>query len=196
MDSRGINRRDALRALATTGAGAATLPVWVTTLLEVAEARGVAAATQSAAGVTVFTRAQYDTVDLLSELIIPETDTAGARQARVVDFIDTILSDAPRPVRNRFLGGLQWLDERSGDLFGTTFAAASSRQQNALLTILSSAENDTPADRIGVEFFQAMKSLTVTGYYTSRLGMLQELNDNGAVMFGEKLGCQHPEHKA
>jgi hypothetical protein len=41
-----------------------------------------------------------------------------------------------------------------------------------------------------------MKSLTVTGYYTSRVGMLQELDDNGAVMFTDKPGCDHPEHKA
>ena len=182
-----INRRDALKTLSAAGAGAATLPLWVTTLVEAAEARAAASApsgaAQPASAITesVFTQAQHDTVDLLSELIIPETDTAGGRQARVVDFIDAILSDAPDPERDRFLDGLQWLDERSGDLFGATFAAASPEQQTALLTILGSPENDTPADRTGVEFFQAMKSLTVTGYYTSRIGMLQELDDNGGA---------------
>lgn len=197
-----INRRDALKTLSVAGAGVATVPLWVTTLVEAAEARAATSAPTSAAQLTsaitesVFTEAQHDTVDLLSELIIPETDTAGGRQARVVDFIDAILSDAPGPERDRFLDGLQWLDERSGDLFGATFAAASPEQQTALLTILGSPENDTPADRTGVELFQAMKSLTVTGYYTSRIGMLQELDDNGGVMFDEKLGCEHPEHQA
>lgn len=194
--STGIDRRQALKTLTAAGAGAATIPAWVTTLVEVAEARRPTAVGQSTGTDSTFTQAQYDTVDLLSELIIPETDTAGARQARVVDFIDTVLSDAPRPVRDRFLGGLRWLDERSGELFGATFTAASTDQQTALLTILGSPRNDTSADRTGVEFFQAMKSLTVTGYYTSRIGMLQELDDNGAVMFDEKLGCSHPEHKA
>ncbi len=195
-----ITRRDALKTLSVAGAGAATLPLWVTTLVEVAQARAATSAptsaAQSAITESVFTQAQHDTVDLLSELIIPETDTAGGRQARVVDFIDAILSDAPGPERDRFLDGLQWLDERSGGLFGATFAAASPEQQTALLTLLASPENHTPADRTGVEFFQAMKSLTVTGYYTSRIGMLQELDDNGAVMFDEKLGCAHPEHRA
>ena len=191
-----INRRDALKTLSAAGAGAATLPLWVTTLLEVAQARGRAGVAQSAITESVFTQAQHDTVDLLSELIIPETDTAGGRQARVVDFIDAILFDAPGPERDRFLDGLQWLDERSGDLFGATFAAASPGQQTGLLTVLASPENHTPADRTGVEFFQAMKSLTVTGYYTSRIGMLQELDDDGGVMFNEKLGCAHPEHQA
>lgn len=191
-----INRRDALKTLSAAGAAAATLPLWVTTLVDVAHARGRTGVAQSAITDSVFTQAQHDTVDLLSELIIPETDTAGGRQARVVDFIDTILSDAPGPERDRFLDGLQWLDERSGDLFGATFTAASPEQQTALLTILGSPENDTPADRTGIELFQAMKSLTVTGYYTSRIGMLQELDDNGGVMFDEKLGCEHPEHQA
>ncbi len=190
-----ITRRDALKTLSAAGAGAATLPLWVTTLVEVAEARGGAGVAQSAITESVFTQAQHDTVDLLSELIIPETDTAGGRQARVVDFIDAILSDAPGPERDRFLDGLQWLDERSGGLFGATFAAASPEQQTALLTLLASPENHTPADRTGVEFFQAMKSLTVTGYYTSRIGMLQELDDNAAMIFDEKLGCAHPEHQ-
>jgi hypothetical protein len=195
MNRHGINRRDALKTLTAAGVGAATLPLWVSTLQQVAEARATSGAAQSAAP-SVFTQAQYETVDLLSDLVIPETDTAGARQARVAAFIDTILSDAPSAERDRFLDGLDWLDARSAELFGATFAAAAPEQQTALLTIVSSPENDSPADRIGVEFFQAMKSLTVTGYYTSRIGMLQELDDNAAVTFTEKLGCQHPEHKA
>jgi hypothetical protein len=195
MNRHGINRRDALKTLTAAGAGAATLPLWVSTLQEVAQARAAGGAAQATAS-SVFTQAQYDTVDLLSELIIPETDTAGGRRARVAAFIDTTLADAPSAERGRFLGGLAWLDARSAELFGATFAAAAPEQQTALLTILSSPDNDTPGDQVGVEFFQAMKSLTVTGYYTSRIGMLQELDDNGAVMFDEQLGCQHPEHKA
>ena len=192
----GIDRREALKTLTAAGVSAATLPLWVTTLNEVAQAHSHEGFTQSAASGSVFTQAQHNSVAVLSELIIPETATAGAGRALVVNYIDTILMDAPSPARNRFLGGLKWVDERCEDLFGATFAAASPKQQVALLTVLSSPENDTPADRIGVEFFQAMKSLTVTGYYTSRVGMLQELDDNGAVMFTDKPGCDHPEHKA
>jgi hypothetical protein len=81
------------------------------------------------------------------------------------------------------------------ELFGSRFVTASVDQQTALLTILSARENKTPADAVGVEFFQALKSLTVTGYYTSRIGMLQELDDDGSNYFDEKQGCQHAEHK-
>ena len=196
MAQYGINRREALKTLTTAGMGAATLPLWVTTLNDVAQAHVDEGYTQSATGRSVFTQEQHNSVAVLSELILPETDTAGAGRARVVEYIDAVLMDAPSLARNRFLGGLKWVDERCEELFGATFAAASPKQQVALLTVLSSPENDTPSDRIGVEFFQAMKSLTVTGYYTSRVGMLQELDDNGAVMFTDKPGCDHPEHKA
>jgi hypothetical protein len=143
----------------------------------------------------VLSQSQFETVEVLTELIIPQTDTAGARTARVTAFIDTILSDAEPNARDQFVDGVGWIDQRSMELFGSRFVAASVEQQNALLTILSARENKTPADAVGVEFFQALKSLTVTGYYTSRIGMLQELDDDGSNYFNEKQGCQHAEHK-
>jgi hypothetical protein len=47
-----------------------------------------------------------------------------------------------------------------------------------------------------VEFFQAVKSLTITGYYTSEVGMRNELGDDGQLFFTEFKGCTHPEHGA
>jgi hypothetical protein len=143
----------------------------------------------------VLNQAQFETVEVLTDLIIPQTDTAGARTARVTAFIDTILSDAEPNARDQFVDGIGWIDQRSMELFGSRFVTASVDQQTALLTILSARENKTPADAVGVEFFQALKSLTVTGYYTSRVGMLQELDDDGSNYFDEKQGCQHAEHK-
>ena len=51
-------------------------------------------------------------------------------------------------------------------------------------------------DQIGVEFFQSIKSMTITGYYTSEIGMRQELGDDGQLFFAEFKGCTHPEHGA
>jgi hypothetical protein len=141
----------------------------------------------------VLNQAQFETVEVLTDLIIPQTDTAGARTARVTAFIDTILSDAEPNARDQFVDGIGWIDQRSMELFGSRFVTASVDQQTALLTILSARENKTPADAVGVEFFQALKSLTVTGYYTSRIGMLQELDDDGSNYFDEKQGCQHAD---
>jgi len=167
MASRGIDRRKALRAIGMAGAGAASLPLWSRSLLDLAEAhaavspqtfRGPMADSFQDARQGVLTQTQFETVEVLTELIIPQTDTAGARTARVTAFIDTILSDAEATARDQFVNGIGWIDQRSMELFGSGFVGAAVDQQTALLTILSARENTTPADAVGVEFFQALKS--------------------------------------
>jgi hypothetical protein len=86
------------------------------------------------------------------------------------------------------------MEARSQELFGAEFLKAAPEQQAALLTILGSGRNKALGDQIGVEFFEAIKGLTITGYYTSEVGMKQELKDDGQMFFGELTGCTHPEH--
>ena len=45
------------------------------------------------------------------------------------------------------------------------------------------------------EFFEAIKSMTIIGYYTSEVGMRQEMGDDGTLFFAEFKGCEHPEHR-
>ena len=144
----------------------------------------------------MFTPHQNASVIEISELIIPQTDTAGARAAEVNRFIDTVLEDAPLAERESFIGGLAWIDRRSRELSGADFIETPPPAQEALLTVISSRENAAPADREGVEFFEAIKRLTVTGYYTSEAGLREELDDDGTQYFSEKPGCAHPEHRA
>ncbi len=192
-----MQRRDALKHLAMASLTAATAPSWVTALSHIAHAHAASAPPQ--AGVTwepkVFTAHQNKTVITLTELIIPQTDTAGAKAARVNVFIDTVLHDADAAEREEFLRGLTWMDERSQELFGTYFIDSATNEQTALLTIVSSEDNQSLPERTGVEFFQALKQLTVTGYYTSEIGMLEELDNDGSVYFDDDPGCQHPEHQ-
>ena len=191
-----MHRRDALKRMAMGGLGAAAMPAWVSKLRGVAHAHAEARPQVSEGSEPkVFTSHQNETVIALSELIIPQTDTAGAKAAQVNVFIDTVLEDADTAEREAFLGGLGWMDERSQELFGAKFIEAASNQQTALLTIVSSESNHSLSDRVGVEFFQALKELTVTGYYTSEIGMLEELGNDGSVYFDDDPGCRHPEHQ-
>ena len=191
-----MDRREALRHIVLGSAGAACVPMWVGRLSERALAYGETAV-QASQGWTprVFTAHQNDTVVQLSELIIPQTDTAGATAARVNQFIDTVLEDAADAERQAFLRGLDWVDARCQELFGGPFLTAAPREQEALLLVISSPDNTSLADREGVAFFEAIKRLTVTGYYTSEVGMREELDDDGSVVFEEKPGCAHPEHR-
>ena len=180
-------------------AGMACAAGWVDRLSEVALARAVPAqAAENAAGWTprVLTAHQNATVTEISELIIPQTETAGARAARVNQFIDTVLEDAPAAERESFIRGLAWIDRRSRASSGADFIETPPAEQEALLTVISSRENAAPDDRDGVEFFEAIKRLTITGYYTSEVGMREELDDDGTRYFAEKQGCVHAEHQA
>ena len=191
-----MNRREAVRSIALGGAGVGVMPGWVRRLGELAERR---AATPSAAQISstanVFTPAQHDAVVTLAELIMPRTDTAGATDAGVVFFIASILGDAEPAERQEFLDGLAWIDARSRQQFGVDFNDAAEDQQIALLTDIATP-GDAAENAAGEAFFQAMKRLTVTGYYTSEVGMREELGDTGTVYFADDPGCEHPEHKS
>jgi hypothetical protein len=198
-----LDRRQALRTLAFGGIGAVAAPAWAETLAEIARAHAdhahtaVTAAAEAAPWAPkVFDAHQNETVVVLSELIIPQTDTPGAKAAKVNEFVDLVLSDASESDRKQFLKGLAWMDARSQELFGTDFVSAAPEQQTALLTILASPKNKAFEDQVGIDFFKAIKGLTITGYYTSEIGMKQELGDDGQLFFLDYPGCTHPQHKA
>ena len=196
-----IARRVALRKLAAGSLGAAASALWVDELGAFAREQAVhthatiAAASQSSAGWTpkALSRHQLDTVATLSESIIPQTETPGARATLVDRFIDGVLAEAPATERASFLKGLAWMDARSKVLFGKDVVSSTPEQQADLLTRLSAG--DSREARTGVDFFNAIKSLTITGYYTTEVGLRQELGDDGILAQASFVGCTHPEHQ-
>ncbi len=202
MVQQAVNRRDALRKIAAAGAGVVAAPLWVEALSALAreQAPHVHAATAAAAAAgpwspKVLTAHQNDTVTTLCELIIPETDTPGAKIAQVNRFVDTLLQEATSPDKDEFLKGLAWMDTRSTALFGKDVLSATPEQQTALLTRLSSDDRVSAEDKPGADFFRALKSMTITGYYTTQIGLQQELGDDGKLVLAEFKGCTHPEHQ-
>lgn len=202
MSTSTVNRRDALKRLAIGGVGAAaTLPAWVESLSAFAaehaqtHPHGSTAAVKTAWKPKVFTAPQNATVIVLSELIIPQTDTPGAKAARVNEFIDGVLADAKPDNRDKFLAGLTWLDARATRDHQHPFAACTPEEQTALLTAISTPDAASGPDATGAAFFAAIKSMTIVGYYTSEVGVRQELGDDGNLFFAEFKGCTHPEHQ-
>jgi hypothetical protein len=182
------------------GVAAAAAPSWVEALTELAQGHIHPAPTPAAAGADwkpkVLSPDQDATVVVLTELIIPATDTPGAKAALVNRFVDAVLEDADDHERKEFLRGLEWTNLKSRELFGADFKSATPAQQTEILTAMSSDKPATSADLLGRDFFKAIKSLTITGYYTSEIGMKEELGDDGQVFFAEFKGCDHPEHGA
>jgi len=120
---------------------------------------------------------QNETVATIAELIVPKTDTPGAREAGVPAFIDVMLADwADEEQRQTFTAGLANVDERSRVSFGKDFSAGTAQQQAQILEDLDyelARLRDTKSDT-SKNFFQTMKWLTLTGYYTSEVGATTE----------------------
>ena len=194
-----INRRRALTQLVAGAVGVTSMPLWVESLCAQARAEAHTQAAQSAVSVpawspSVLTPRQNEAVIALTELIIPATDTPGATAALVNRFVDHVLSTADAKERSEFIRGLTWLDDRCRTRVGRDVAGATSAELTAVLTPLA-AEGTAPGeDAPGVAFFRAIKSMTITGYYTTEIGLRQELGDDGRMMLGAFEGCTHPEH--
>ena len=152
---------------------------------------------------------QNDTVVAMIDQIIPETDTPGAKAARVNEFIDVILTEwAVDEERKNFLDGLADVDKQSNELFGKNFSDASHAQQFALLRAMDDSiaaqlarrrrrhGNTIPEDRdkqLQGDFFTIFKGITLHGYYTSEVGFTKE--EHLEIIPGAYHGCVPYEPK-
>ncbi len=129
------------------------------------------------------TSKQNELVTTVSELIIPETDTGGAKAARVNEFIDKMLTDwVEDDDRERFLSGLDQLESSTIESEGSEFLALPEADQNRILETLEAervqwreAVNQGSASSEERPFFEMMRELTIAGYYTSEIGASREL---------------------
>lgn len=158
-----------------------------------------------AAGYTIRTLSPHQnaTVAAMIDQIIPATDTPGAKDARVNEFMDVILTEwANDAERKNILGGIDDVDKQSNSLFGKNFVDASSDQQVTLLRSLDEAaaiERSKPKDgapfwepegrdtQLQGDFFSLFKKMTLHGYYTSEIGFAQELKLQ--IIPGAQHGC-------
>ena len=119
---------------------------------------------------------QNDLVVLITEQIIPETDTPGAAAAHVNEFVDLMLSDwYPEEERDHFLAGLALLDDQAQAMFAKSYSECSGDEQNTLLSALEESESNDESSSDLPGFFRMIKELTIVGYYTSEIGATQEL---------------------
>lgn len=199
-----MQRRDLLKMMAT----GAVLPVFSSPLA--ALLREAQAQTGPGYKLRTLNPHQNATVVTLTDLIIPETNTPGAKVARVNEFIDVILTEwATDEERQNFLNGLAGVDKQSNELYGKDFVDASPVQQVTLLRALddySASERAQKREKHGNtvpeldaqlkgNFYDVFRGITLHGYYTSEIGFTQELKlqiipgaQHGCVKVGEGLG--------
>ncbi|HEU5259833.1 MAG TPA: gluconate 2-dehydrogenase subunit 3 family protein [Gemmatimonadales bacterium] len=165
-----MNRRDLLGVL---GAAVASPVLWGRSADDVRALGRELHRRAAEAPLRILDRRQSELVATIAELIIPATDTPGARAAKVHEFMDLIVAEwYTAEERQRFLAGLAGLDARG-------FLSLRQPQQAAVLSGLDAEvtklrESGGDAHK---HFFHQIKWLTVYGYYTSEIGVKLELKE-------------------
>jgi gluconate 2-dehydrogenase gamma chain len=142
---------------------------------------------------------EFKTVETLTELIIPTDDTPGAKEAQVARYIDFVVSAAAEfepSLQLQWTQGFQLLDSLSREKYQRTFREISTDDQEALLMAMSLPEREPGKTHEGFEFYRLVKGMTVEGFYTSRVGLVDVLGYKGLAFLTEFPGCTHPEHQA
>ena len=118
-----------------------------------------------------FTDHEMATITVLADIIIPRDDVSGsASDAKVPEFIEFIVKDMPGhqvPMR----GGLRWLDMQCLKRYQKTFTQCSQEQRLELVDQIAYPEKAIPSMKQGVSFFNLIRNLTATGFYTSQIGV-------------------------
>ncbi len=140
----------------------------------------------------------FKTVELLIEMILPTDDKPGAKEAKVASYIDFVVFSAREfepSLQREWSDGLVFLDRESQKQFGKVFRIALMAERENLLTEMSLPERDPGARHEGYGFFRLVKNMTVEGFYTSRIGLIDVLDFQGMNYMSEFPGCTHPEHQ-
>lgn len=165
---------------------------------------------------------EYQMIERLAELIIPNDSKPGAREAGVSEFIDFMVANSAEvgafkyqpPSRQRPVGdqervpdalrsggdiqtqfrlGLKWLDGHAKLYFKNGFLDCAPEQQTDILEHLAYRNRYRASEEFGRTFFNLMRRYTVMGFYTTRVG-LEQLDYKGLEAFWATMpSCPHQD---
>ena len=123
------------------------------------------------AGAAFFTAHEMKVITLLGDIIMPKDAVSGsASEAKVPEFIEFIVKDMPEhqtPLR----GGLRWLDMQCFRQFNQSFTDITDQQRLTMVDQIAYPDKAAPDMKFGVSFFNKMRDLVTTGFYTSEMGV-------------------------
>jgi gluconate 2-dehydrogenase gamma chain len=174
-----MKRRDSLKAISLSGFGMAALPtsdlVAAPTPKPYVPTPGrtpneVISDKKIFLSESFFTADEMKTITILSDIIIPADSKSGsATQAGVPAFIDFIVKDKPE-LQTPLRGGLRWLNSECLKRFNRIFNDCSYTERIAVIDDIAYPEDVKPGMSHGVSFFNTIRGLVVTGFYTTKMG--------------------------
>ena len=194
-----VSRREALK-LAAAAAAAPLLPGLGD--VPAAAARAAAPAAARMAAGRFFSAPEMAILDELAEMIIPaDAHSGGARAARVAGYIDGRLAEYDPAIpllgadRERWKAGLATVEALARETSGKSFLETTAAERTALLERIArplveqEIQAEEPEERrkpavekpetVGQRFFVELKSWTARGYYTSKVGIHDEMEYKG-----------------
>lgn len=121
----------------------------------------------------LFNEHEMETIAALSVVILPPKEPHGGPiEAGVPELVEFMGKDVPT-MAPTLLGGLMWLDHKSNTEFGTEFKSATLEQKKKICDQICWHDTEISLDKqpLEIQFFYLMRGLTVTGYYTSKVGI-------------------------
>ncbi len=168
-----MNRREAIQRAGLVLGYAVSAPVLMGVL------KGCKAAPELTYKPVFFTEGQARIVSEVAEIIIPKTDTPGAKDVGVPGFIDSILKECyKKEDQDRFMAGLQSFDEEAKKAYGDSFVDLDQVKQVEHVKKVHDAALDANKAKNAKErpFILMMKELTLVGFFTSEPGATQVLH--------------------
>jgi hypothetical protein len=164
--------------------------IQVTAAAAVAASAGVQRGFAGGQAPKFFSHDEFAMLDELTELIIPSDDhSPGARAAAVAAYLDARLAEsAEEESKKQWHEGLKRIDALSHAMLGKPFLEATPDERVAVLSHIAKNEKDpqTPEE----QFFVELKSSTTDAYYSSKIGIHQEMEYKGNVLLPEFAGYE------
>lgn len=138
---------------------------------------------------TYFTRDEFGLLDVLTDLIIPDTPRSpGARAARASAYIDLVVAHSPVATQQAWRTQLAALDGEARQRESGAFVRIDDAARRRVLDALSARERQPDTD--AVRAFVRVKQATIDAYYSSEIGLRQELGYLGPQMLDRFPGCE------
>ena len=138
-----------------------------------------------------FSADEFAMLQAYCEILIPTDETPGAREAHVAHYIDFVVNaavpEAPE-MQKQWRTAMTWLA-------GQNFSELPDAGKLALVKQMAAPERDRAVKHDGYATYRLIKQMTVFAFYTSRAGLVEDLQYQGNAYLTEFPACNHPEHR-